>query len=415
MVIFKINNNKLFRMRDTKNLKIGITLGLRSNDESIWTNGMKLNVLIFLKMLKRSTQNYEVCILNTSNIDFSKKASYLDGIDIYYFNDKYMEMDLIICMGAQVEEEALEKFKKKGDKKVITYKCGNNYIISTENILFKPSEEKIFQYERTFDEVWYIPQQHDTNYGFYRTLYRTNAVMVPFVWDSEFLHGSLIEIEQGYKDGRYKKGYKYNTDKKEKVLGILEPNLNIVKFALIPTMIAEQAYRTRIGKERIEKLLITNSENIANHKEFLSYIKVFDLYQDKKIFAEKRYQTGYIVTQFIDVIISHQLLNPLNYLYLDAAYMGYPVLHNASLCKDVGYYYDNCDTVDGAKKLNYILSEHDKNLDEYDYRNKQALLRYSAQNEELIANYDTLIKNLFNGGNTEMRYDAEKNLCFKQY
>jgi len=401
---------------NTKNLKIGITLGLKSTDESIWTNGIKLNVLIFLKMLKKSSKNYQVTLLNTVKLDFTKKPDYLKDIDIHYFNDKYEEMDLIVCMGAQVDDELLSKFKEKDkNKKVISYKCGNNYIITAENILFKPSEDKSFQYEKTYDEIWYIPQQHETNYGFYRTLYRTNAIMVPFVWDSQFLFDGLVDIERGYKDGRYKKGYKYNANKKEKVIGIMEPNLNMVKFSLIPTMVVEQSYRTRIGKEHIEKLMITNSDTIANHKEFLSIIKTFDMFKDGKIFAEKRYQTAYIVTQFIDVIVSHQLLNPLNYLYLDAVYMGYPILHNAPLCKDLGYYYEGSDTIDGAKKLNYILTEHDKNLEEYDYRNKQVLSRYSLQNEELVANYDKLIDNLYNGSNVDMKYDPTKNLCFKQY
>lgn len=399
---------------DTKNLKIGITLGLKSIDESIWTNGIKLNVLILAKMLKKSSKKYQVCLLNTTKLDFTKKPDYLKDIDIHYFNDKYEDMDLIITMGAQVDDQLLVKFKEKQNKKVIAYKCGNNYILTAENVLFRPSEDKPFQYETTYDEIWYIPQQHETNYGFYRTLYRTNAIMVPFVWDSHFLFEGLIDIERGYKSGKYKKGYKYNDTKKEKVIGIMEPNLNIVKFSLIPAMIAEQAYRTRIGKERIEKLMITNSDMVAKHKEFLSIIKTFDMFKDGKIFAEKRYQTAYILTQYIDVLVSHQLLNPLNYLYLDAAYMGYPVLHNAPLCKDLGYYYEGSDTIDGAKKLNYILTEHDKNLAEYDYRNKQVLKRYSLENEELVANYDRLINNLYNGTNVDMLYDAQKNLCFKK-
>ena len=41
-------------------------------------------------------------------------------------------------------------------------------------------------------------------------------------------------------------------------------------------------------------------------------------------------------------------------MYLDAAFMGYPVLHNAPMCKDVGYYYEGCDTVEASKKLNWI-------------------------------------------------------------
>ena len=37
-----------------KNLKIGITLALKSLDESIWTNGMKQNVLMLAHLLKQS-------------------------------------------------------------------------------------------------------------------------------------------------------------------------------------------------------------------------------------------------------------------------------------------------------------------------------------------------------------------------
>jgi hypothetical protein len=402
-------------MEDTKNLKIGITLGLKSTDESIWTNGIKLNVLILLKLLKQSKKEYEVCILNTNKLDFSKKPDYLKDVNIYYFDEKYLDMDLIICMGAQVDNSLLEKFKSKPKKKVVSYKCGNNYILTAESILFKENVDKLFQYETTFDEIWYIPQQHETNCGFYRTLYRTNAIMVPFVWDQQYILEGAIDIEKGFKNGRFKKGFKYDSTKTKKSIGIMEPNLNIIKFAMIPTMIAEQSYRTKIGKDRIEKLMLTNSDAVATNKEFLSIIKTFDLFKDGKISAEKRYQTAFILTQHIDVLVSHQLLNPLNYLYLDAAYLGYPVLHNAPLCKDLGYYYEGSDTVEAAKKLNYILSEHDKNIEEYNYRNKQALTRYSATNAELVSNYDTLINNLFNEGNVNMVYDPEKNLCFKKY
>jgi len=402
-------------MKETTKLKIGITLSLKTTDESIWTNGIKLNVLNLVRLLKRSKKEYEVCILNTVNLDWSVKPDYLKGIDIYFFDEKFQEMDLIISMGAQVDEKHLKKFKEKHDKKVVSYKCGNNYVVTMENILFKePEKNIIYQYEKEFDEIWYIPQQHETNYGFYRTLYRTNAIMVPFVWDNKFIVDGLFDIESGFKKGDYKKGYKYNSEKKEKVIGIMEPNINIVKFSLIPTLIAEQSYRTRIGKERIQELLITNSENISTNKEFLSIIETLDLYKDKKIFSEKRYQTSFILTQYIDIVISHQLLNPLNYLYLDIAYMGYPVLHNAPLCKDLGYYYEGSDTIEASKKLNWILTEHDKNLEEYTYRNRQVLKKYSNTNEDLIENYDKLIHNLFNGGNTEMYYDSEKNLCFKK-
>jgi hypothetical protein len=46
----------------TQNLKIGITLGLKSNTEYIWTNGIKQNVLMLVELLKKSTRNYNTTI-----------------------------------------------------------------------------------------------------------------------------------------------------------------------------------------------------------------------------------------------------------------------------------------------------------------------------------------------------------------
>ena len=106
-----------------KNLKIGITLALKSYSESIWTNGMKQNVLMLSHLLKNSKNNYEVCILNSVKVegDNLTKAKYLEDLDIYFFDDKYMEMDLIIMMGAQIHESKILKFKEDKNKRYIGY------------------------------------------------------------------------------------------------------------------------------------------------------------------------------------------------------------------------------------------------------------------------------------------------------
>jgi len=398
-------------------LKIGITLALKSNTESIWSNGMKQNVLFFADMLKRSKEDYDVYILNTTELDFSKKPSYLDGFKFELFDNRYMEMDIIVMMGAQIHDEKLKKFKSQSpSKKVVAYKCGNNYIISIENILFKDVSKNYYEYEKEFDEVWYVPQQHETNYGYFHTLYRANSFAVPFLWHDRYLRESAEHVEKSYLSGNYKKNWKYDATKKQKMIGIMEPNMNVVKFSMIPTFIAEQSYRGSIGKDNIAGLMISNAkEGVAKNKEYLSVISTLDIYKDGKVSAESRYQTAYFLTQYLDVLICHQLLNPLNYLYLDAAYLGYPVLHNAPLCKDLGYYYEACDTIGGAKQLDYILTEHDKNLDAYDERNDLVLQRYHAENEDVIKMYDKLIANLLKGGNPDnLEYDWQTNL-YKNY
>lgn len=389
-------------------LKIGITLALKDNQESIWTNGIKQNVLFLARMLKMSPKNHEVCVLNTIDLDWSKKPHYLKEIDIYNFSEKFMDMDLIIVMGAQVHSDKLKKFKESGNKKVVSYKAGNNYILHVEDTLFR--EEKASQYEREYDEIWYIPQQHENNQGYYHTLYRTTSVIVPFLWDNVYLDEALKDVDLSFTKGNFKKDSKYNPNKEKKVIGVMEPNLNVVKYMLLPAMITEESYRTEIGKNKIEKLMLTNAEKLGKNKSFMSIIKTFDLYNDKRITAESRYQTSYIVSQYFDIVVSHQIMNALNYLYLDVAYMGFPVLHNAYMCKDLGYYYEGSSTVDGANMLNWILENHDKNLEEYNERTKKVLERYSINNPILIETYDKLIENLFNGkGNSGLSYDVMTN------
>jgi hypothetical protein len=392
-----------------ENLKIGITLALSSSDESIWTNGIKQNVLMLAHLLKNSDKNYEICILNTVKIDFTQKPSYLKDLDIEFFNDKYMEMDLIIVMGAQVHDSDLKKFRESGDKKVVSYKCGNNYVIAMEEIIFKGNEDGGV-YEQEIDELWYIPQQDEVNKGFYPILHKTNAIIVPFIWHQKFIQESVVSIHNGFKKGSYKKDWMYNNKKEKKIIGVMEPNINIVKFGLLPAMLVEECYRGEVGKKYIEDLRITNTQKMKENKKFISFLKTFDLFKDKKLSAESRYQTAFILTQYLDVVVSHQILNPLNYLYLDVAYMGYPILHNAELCKDLGYYYEGSDLLKGAKVLDDILLYHDKNINEYNERNNIVLNRYHADNKELVSNYDILIKNLWEKGNKHLIYNPKTNL-----
>lgn len=391
-----------------ENLKIGITLALSSNNESIWTNGVKQNVLMLSHLLKNSDKNYEVCILNTIDVDFTEKPSYLNDLDIYFFNDKFMEMDLIIMMGAQVQETYLKKFRKNGDKKVVSYRCGNSYIFAMEEIIFKGGDIGGV-YEQEIDELWYLPHHDEVNKGFYPILHKTNAIIVPLIWHQKFIHESVVNIHNGFKKGNYKKDWMYDSKKEKKIIGVMEPNINIVKFGLLPAMLVEECYRGEIGKKYIEYLKITNTQKIKDNKKFISYIKTFDLFKDKKLSAESRYQTAFMLTQHLDVVVSHQILNPLNYLYLDVAYMGYPILHNAELCKDLGYYYEGSDLLKGAKVLEEILLNHDKNIDEYNERNNVVLNRYHADNKILVKIYDMLIENLWKEGNKHLKYNPKTN------
>jgi hypothetical protein len=392
---------------DTKSLKIGITMG--SKNMALWTNGILLNVLYFVELLKRSKKNYDITLLNLFDEEYKdekKRPTILGDTKVEWFNRAFVKMDLLILMGAIVEEKYLQIFRDLG-RKVIYYKMGNDYCIMMERVLFD-KEGANQEFTSKLDEIWYVPQQHEQNYGYYTTLYRTPAIRVPFVWHPKFLEKELDILK---KEGNYKP---YDVNKTKKVIGIFEPNLNTVKFCLIPILITEESYRTKTGRKYIDNLKVTNViPLINNNKTFKSMMKTLDLFKDKKLFVEHRYRISWIMNAHTDIAVAHQSGNPLNYIYLDCIHMGYPILHNASLCKNLGYYYEGSDTVAASKVLNHILKNHDDNHSQYIKRNKKEMFKYRADNKNLIKAYDDLIMGIYSNDNKRKIYDNNTNLFKK--
>ena len=129
---------------------------------------------------------------------------------------------------------------------------------------------------------------------------------------------------------------------------------------------------------------------------FNKLLNNIDLVKDKKCSIESRFNTLEFMTKVADIAVSHQWGNPLNYLYLDLAWLGYPIIHNAELCKDVGYYYNGFNYTEGSEMLDYAIKNHDKDLDKYLLQNRIAIDRYLSTNTVLIHDYENLVFNLIN-------------------
>jgi hypothetical protein len=120
-----------------------------------------------------------------------------------------------------------------------------------------------------------------------------------------------------------------------------------------------------------------------------------DLCLDKKITIEARFNTLSFMNMYGDIAVSHQWENNLNYLYLDLAWMGWPIVHNASLCSDVGYYYSQFNYEEGGNKIMEAIHNHDEKKDEYLQKNRKAINRFLPSNKELQNKYIELINDLF--------------------
>ena len=77
------------------------------------------------------------------------------------------------------------------------------------------------------------------------------------------------------------------------------------------------------------------------------------------------------------------------------AWMGWPIVHNGSLCKDVGYYYEGFNYQMGSEQLNDVLLNHDDRVTQYIEDNRRVIQRYLPNNSELLVNYEKMIENLY--------------------
>ena len=112
--------------------------------------------------------------------------------------------------------------------------------------------------------------------------------------------------------------------------------------------------------------------------------------------VEGRYQMPDFLARYVDVVLSHQWENGLNYAYNDALYGGYPFIHNSRLLpKDVGYYYSEFDAFEGARVLLDVIKHHDAHHEAYVKRANDYLNSLLPTNKINILCYERELLRLF--------------------
>jgi Protein of unknown function (DUF2827) len=365
-------------------LRIGITIGLQSPGESIWVNGIKQNALMLASVLKNSERDHNVVILNTTGVPLGPELDWnLDNPKTLSMASFDGELDLLIVLGGAISQDTLNAYKRKGCK-VIAYKCGSEYVQSMQATLFNRTMSGPPAYPVGFDALWLIPQVARTTASFYSVLHRSPISVVPFIWDPTYLEKTCEPLPHF---GMYQPG---NASKR---ISVFEPNIDVLKYCVYPVFATELAYRKI--PERIEFLSVVNAEHIKDNKEFLGVMSHLDIVKERKAFFETRHQTAWFLSHHTDIVVSHQWDNPLNYLYLEICWLGYPLIHNADLCQNLGYYYSGFDVDAASERLMEALQSHDDGAERYLKNQRRRITPFLVSNPKNITAYDDLIDQLF--------------------
>lgn len=366
-------------------LRVGVTLGLQDVQESLWSNGIKQNA-IFLCMALQAAENVQsACLVNVTDVALGSGLTWdTRWQPVFGFEEVRDRLDVLIELGGQVNAQQTEHLKRRGTR-LVSYCCGSEYVSAMEAVLFeRPLWGRNLFINQRYDAIWMIPQVADSSRGFFEVLRHRRAEVVPFVWDPVLLERRCVGLRAGGT---------YHPREGGARLTVMEPNIDVVKFCLYPVLIAEQAYRCR--PELVRFLHVTNCERFASSSDdFIALMNHLDLVRDGKAAFVGRFETPVFLAEMTDAVISHQWANPLNYFYLEVCWQGYPLVHNATLCRDLGYYYPGNDVRHGARVLCEALATHDRTWEDYRARQRAAIERFRPNNPAVVCGYAGLLDEL---------------------
>ena len=366
-------------------LRIGITIGLHSANETLWNNGIKQNAVFLAEALRHCPNVASVTLVNTTGIEVSDALPWdLKRWPTCSFEQAKDCVDVLIELGGQINAEQTDYLKRQGTR-LISYCCSVEYVMMMESILFnRPASGANLFINQRYDDIWMVPQVDHISRSYFEVLRRQTSRSVPFVWSPVFIEQRSAALPHGGV-------YQSRPAAQAKRLTVLEPNINVVKFCLYPILIAEQAFRT--APEQVELLQVTNVQTLAEkNMDFIALMNQLDIVRQHRAVFLGRYDTPQFLAEKTDVVVSHQWENPLNYMYLETCWQGYPLVHNASLCPDLGYYYTDNDVNAGATQLLKVFAEHDAMAQDYRLRQRELIARYLPGNATMTEHYTQLLE-----------------------
>nr|WP_309774079.1 DUF2827 family protein [Caballeronia sp. LZ025] len=119
-----------------KKLRIGITIGLFHEAETLWNNGIKQNAVFLAEALKNCPNVESVVLVNTTHVAITKQLPWdLERWPTVTFDTAKDNVDVLIELGGQIDANATEYLKRRGAR-LISYCCGFEYVHAMESILF---------------------------------------------------------------------------------------------------------------------------------------------------------------------------------------------------------------------------------------------------------------------------------------
>jgi hypothetical protein len=256
---------------------------------------------------------YSGCLEDVKDTDWST-------YDFIHFNEALDQVDVMVFGMFHPPNACFDLFRQKGIK-MVYYCMGNTYTTFLEGCIHQSKDQDMASIKPKMDAIWTLPH-HFKYHRFIELIDQCPCVEVPYLW-----HPSLIEKYAKLHDLN---GYQPSS---EKFLGVFEPNMSTLKHCIQPLINI-----FGLNPDDFIKAYFFCTDELKTSNVFKQF--VLGLPISSKLFFEGRYAIVYLLKKFVNIPIAYQKENELNNLYFDVLWLGFPLIHNSSKIKDLGFYYE---------------------------------------------------------------------------
>jgi hypothetical protein len=376
--------------RNKEKIAVGISVAAMEGN-SIWSSGLYQNVAFLVLLLRRIPRVGRVFLINGGPADQFPPGMGFDALDVPLVRagDVTHEVDLVIEMGTNLSLEWLRHVRALGTR-IVTFFVGNTYTGQAEGPVFGRDGGTVFV-GTPWHEIWTLPQYEKTAVPLLRTVGRVPVHMLPHIWAPLFLERQVRDLAAKGLDFGFKA-----TPARAWRAGIFEPNISVSKNCFIPMLACDRAYRAK--PESIGLMMVMNSVHMKEHFTFNRMAAHLDITRAGKSSFEPRIAFAEcMAVHKLDAVVAHQWENPQNYLYYDALYGGYPLVHNSDylLRAGVGFYYPGFAAVEAGDAFVKAWENEPSFWDDYARRAADYLKTVAPDHEANVSEFAARIDALF--------------------
>ncbi len=359
-----------------KEKKVGIII---NNNAKIFSNGIIQNAYFIFKCLENIGFKCQFLCLEDNPSKFDYKDISLKQLSLNPLEFDPAEYHTIITVTRGIGEKEYLMLKKEKIF-VVTFICGNQLMHHLEDFVrgsIVPGLTTYIGKGVKCDEIWLIPSL-EYSLEYVSILRGKPTFIVPHLWSPLFVKESVSKKGKSCDELYY--NYVKHPGKKIDII-IVEANLHLLKAAWLPLVCCERL--NEINENLIENIYVFNypSNNTA-------YTMAADLKIHKKIRFFKRLPMPDIMLHFnskdtIPIIVSHQILNSLNYVYYEALHFGWPLVHNSPDLGDCGYFYPENNISACVAAIQKAYMSHNKSIELYKDKSNEFLKRVDPAGEEV--------------------------------